>query len=144
MNIKLADLFDQSDEIRPEYLSAYISLWDHWLDRDEFYKLGEVTATQCHGFNILLSSIFKSFSLYVIDWNDNTLKPVVDIDSYLIDSEEYANTASLAPKQIVIADLEAVLEVSHDYTFIIRYKSKERLDKLTAIIKQAGLFVFLD
>lgn len=138
----ISEYFTEEDVIKIEFKKEFISLWDGWLGKDDFYKLDEVTESEWSRFNQLLKLVHKEYKIYGVNWTHRKAELINDIDGFLPGYEDSMNRGSVDFSQVIIPELNAVLTEEWDYTFILWYKDNEAKEKLEPLIKQVRLFNF--
>ena len=143
----MVDVFELSDyfddwEVKEEFSQQYISLWDGWLGKNEYYKLNEVSKSEWERFNNLIKQLHANFELYAVNLKRQEVTKLIDLDNYLPTLEEDLNREQLEFTTIIVPALKAVLAETWDYTYIIYHTGSEAVKALAPFINANELFCF--
>ena len=138
-----SDYFKDKD-IKPEFSKEFICIFDGWLGEDDLHKLDEVTDKQWSSFNLLVELIFEKYQLYMPDNENETCAAIKNIKSVIYTYKQMMGKDASQFTQLIIPELNCVLTEDWDYTYILWHKNNGAVDKLSPLIKQAGLYQFND
>ena len=139
----ISEYFDDW-EVKDEFSQEFISLWEGWLGRDNFYKLDEVTEVEWKGFNQLIEFMHSKYEMYAVDVENEKFYKLVDLDNYLPSYKEDMGRGEINFTTIIIPSLNAVLVETWDYTYILYHKNNGTVEELKPLIKESNLFSFSD
>jgi len=131
-------------EVKPKYSKEFLSLWEGWLGKENYHKLNEVTEDEWARFNGLLRTLAKEFPIELVDCENKLLTSIHDIESVLSNYEDSMGNNSTIFTKLVIPELGCVISEEWDYTYVIWHKKNGAMEKLSPIIKSAGLKHFHD
>ena len=131
-------------EIKPEFQTEFITLWNGWLTRERFHLLDEVTELQWAQFNQLIRALFLEFTLYSVNHELGTCTKVDDIDTVIPSYEEDMNRGEAEFTQLIIPEIGAVLAETWDFTYMLWHKDVDATTRLSPFVKNAGLYHFND
>ena len=95
----ISEYFDDW-EVKEEFSQEFISLWEGWLGRDDFYKLDEVTELEWKGFNQLIKFMHSKYEMYAVDIEKENTYKLVDLMNYLPSSQKIWVEAKLTLQQL--------------------------------------------
>ena len=137
----ISEYFDDW-EVKDDFSQEFISLWEGWLGRDDFYKLDEVTELEWKGFNQLIKFMHSKYEMYAVDIENEEISKLVDLNNYLPSYTEDMGRGEINFTTIIIPSLNVVLAETWDYTYILYHKKNGALEELKPLIKKSDLFSF--
>lgn len=135
------EFFFDEFEVREGFRKEFVSLWDGWLGKENYYLLDQVTEENHERFNKFIEKICKKHRALLVDHKTKSLESNESISDFLLSVEINDSKTANDFLQIVLPDLNCMVSEDWDYTFIIWYKegNSRVIDLLSPLISDAKL-----
>lgn len=148
---KLPDLEDllYKDECSI-YERSFVSVFDHWLDGEEFYDIFEASPEEVkerkEKFKALIHHLYNSTPIYTARFRRNrknslSIKKIKDLETldkkckFHILNEDFGNVF-----QFLIPEYSLIYTQYFDWTHLIDYRDERELEQFNQILCQFGLY----
>lgn len=129
-------------DVLPEFQTEYVCLWPHWLDKENYHLLDEVTELEWKRFNEFIEKISKHYKVGVINCTNETVIFPKIIRSTFSTYSESMNKDSLLFSKYILPELDCLITEEWDYTYIIWHKNNGAIDALSSHIRNSKLHHF--
>jgi len=131
-------------DVKPEFRTEYISLWPHWLGKENCHLRDKVTEFEWKRFNSFIEAVSNKFKVGLIDISEEAVNFPSKITSTFSDFHDSQNQDASLFSKYLLPELGCLITEEFDFTYILWHRNNGALEALRPLIIAAELQHFSD